>query len=408
MLKREKLSINEALCATLLALILSLNAVSTVFPAYRTVLTYSIFGLFIVITIFTTCKHLKFRVNWPITVTVLLYLLWSFITMELHNTGAEAQYVKFILCLIVASMAATLNRQTRMVAIRISILISTLFAVYTILRYDRIYRTVIYSQAGSGLTITLPISFGLMLALIEILLNRGKKLKIIAYFVSVIIQTVALLAFSARSNLIFPYIVFIILLLLDSRNNRRAVIRNIILLVIGIILFYYLFSRFANAKMVLRLTRLFTQYEDEPRVLLYRTYIKDIIENTRWLLGSGFGRSAEIIHSAGLRHNYPHNLILEFIGEGGIFGISLVITTTVELIRAERFHVSNLNEIEWNMNAFATQAFFLINGGFLFYLFSFFKSYSIYDGYQLFIFIGMILFTGSRQETTMNTSKATT
>ncbi len=387
-----KLSLNEAICAILLAFIFSLNAVSTVFPAYRTVLTYMIFGMFIVFTVLTTSRHLRFRIHPSIAWTLVLYLIWSFITMEIYGTGAEGQYVKFILCIIVAIMAGTLNTSTRMTAIRISIVISTFFAIYCILRYDQINRAVIYTNAGNRLTVTLPMALGLMFALIGVLVNRASKIRSAFYIFSIIVQTIALLSYSARGNLIFPYVVFAIMLIVDSRNNRRVIIRNLFLLILGGLSFYFLFTRYASVGMINRLTRLFTQTERESRIPVYHVYIEDLTRNIRYIVGSGFGRSAEILQNAGYTaYRYPHNLFLELIGEGGLFGIALVIASISEVIKSEKIYFSRLNAIEWSIDSLLTQEFFLVNGGFLFYLFSYFKSYSIYDGYQLFIFMSMIL-----------------
>ncbi len=395
--KMRSITMVDKICAVLLALVFNLNAMSIIYVSMPSAVTYAVFVAFCLSVMVSNSRKSKIMINVPICFTLLLFLAWSFATMYLFGTKSESRYLKFIICLMVAWFASTISVKTRLYAIRVSTLISTLYGVYVLSRNDYIYRRIISTHIRNRLDVTLPIGLGLMFALVGILISRETRLLCMYYIMCAAVQTVALLSFAARGNLIFPFATFLVLLFTDSRLNRRKVFQNLLLILGAAIAFVFLFYRYANSRLVTRMMRLFMETEEEGRVSLYKSYITSIIQHTYFLIGSGFGSSAQILENLGyLGFRYPHNLFLELIGEGGVFGISFILVVIVELQKKYKRIIREIRNINWDPFDAYTQHFYLISGGLLFYLMSYSKSYSIYNGYQLFIFIGMVLSCYSR------------
>ena len=379
--------------ALALAFVLNLNSVTTVWPSQSNLLTALIFLAFFVTVLASNSKIFSIRLHIPLAITISLYVLWSLFSFILYDANYYRVLLKFLICIIVAYLAGWMHEEAIITAFNVAIVLSSVFSLYAIARYRYIYNTLIVSGEGNRLTITLPIGLGLMLALVNIIIQRGAVFKQLLYIAAAIVQILALFNYDARGNLIFALAVFVVMIIFDSMANKRVMIRNLLLLFAGIIIFLVMFRQYASVSMIYRMNRLFQATEDEVRIPIYKFYLNDIWRHYRFAIGSGLGRSVKVFEAGGFTERYPHNFALELIGEGGVFGIALILAALIEIIRAERQRLISLKKTLWDRKNLEVQLFFLLNGGLLFYALNYAKSYSIYDGYQLFIFIAMILAT---------------
>lgn len=399
MKKKCKLAAPELAASLLLTVILNMNAIRTILRVSNNVYTYLIFILyFTAIGAICCIEKKRIKANFFISLAVLLYFIVALLYMLVYGYDEINQLLKFATCVCIASTLGVMSHRAVINTVEYAITFSTLYALYAILFRNSLYNQLISSGESNYLNITLPIGLGLTLALSRFLVNSNNPWNIAWNCISSLIQTIALLNYSARGNLMFPFVILITLMLYTGRLQLKNFPRNAILFGLVAMTMYYLLLNVANVYLMQRFSRLFLSIADETRVPLYSFYISYILEHANYIIGIGFGRSAEILHATGFTENYPHNFILELVGEGGIVGILLLLSTTIELFRAEiKWKIEN-EAGDKKLDLQENNALFLYaNGGLLFFLLNYFKSYSIYDGYQLFIFIGIILSQNLKQ-----------
>ena len=71
--------------------------------------------------------------------------------------------------------------------------------------------------------------------------------------------------------------------------------------------------------------------------------------------------------------------------------IALLAVVGYKIIKGEYNQIKYFRELDIDDRKKQEGWFFAANAGLLFYLMTYFKSYSIYDGYQLFIFIAFMI-----------------
>lgn len=328
-----------------------------------------------------------------IAFAVALFLLGASISL-FSDRETEVKFIKFVFGILIAYLAAQLKDDARTAGIKTSVFISSLYAVYLLMNTSRVLQ-MISGRFGTFnyLDVTLPLGLGLSFSLVlTFLIEKRMPVKILYLGLS-ILQTLAISQFRARGNILFPFMIVIFLLLLKDTKKLRQRLFNLLIAAVIIAVAVTLVMRYANVALVTRLLN--TNVSNESRIPLYKFYLSYILHNFRFISGIGFLNSVNVLHKAGFHESYPHNLLLELIGEMGFIGIILVTTVGVKLVKNElrrmRYQrsLSGVNSEEYDRQM--TQ-FFLLNAGFLFYFMSFMKSYSIYDGYQLFIFIAMLKF----------------
>ena len=358
------------------------------------VTTYSIFVLFILTVLFNhvTNKEWTFTFNKSVLIAVCLFLFSSVLSMLIYDVANLDVLFKFFAGVVVAYMAGNLTGRQSVLMTKGTILLSTLYGVYCIASHQHIYSAYVSTGIHNYLEVTLPLGLGLTFSLIYLFICKNSLVEKLCYYSAAAIQLFAMLKFSARGNLVFPFLITIVLLLYKSRVNKNKAFRNFFQAVLIILIALYVITRFASEFLLSRLTRMFSQLSKESRVPIYRYFIGYIFDHVNYIWGFGFGRSGEILHAGGfVTSNYPHNFVMEIVGEMGIVGIALLVCTSVQIIKAERAQIFILRQNSFQKNSEDFLQFFLMNAGLLFYLFTYIKSYSIYDGYQLFIFISMLI-----------------
>ena len=394
--KLDLLRIARYIESLFLALILNLNSVKIVLLNKSNIITYLIFAIFIVSVLLDLLlrETRRIQVYEFLAFSLFIFVIWSISSIILTEINtALGTLLKFLIGIGIAYFASFLKEDERMRTLYNSLLISVLYSFYLLINYDSVYTNILRPRTYEYLMITLTLGAGLTLAIVFfILLPRNNfKFKLLC-ILSIFIQTVTLLRFPARGNVIFPFILLFIFLFFKNLKHPFRLLVSIVLIFVIANILYNLIVQQGNYYLSSRIIRLLTNYEEEPRTLLYSFYINHMAKHTNYIFGMGFDASTDVLSSAWFSEKYPHNLFLELIGENGIFGIQLIIVVAALIIVKEKESFHNLHTFNTSFNSNnKVTLFYAINACFLFYLFTYSKSYSIYNGYQLFIYISMII-----------------
>lgn len=400
-LARRRITTISFIEELLLAFILNMNAVKLVIGYTGNDLTYALFIAFAAAVLLhaLAMKKTKLKIDSSIFLVLALFLVYAGITMLWSGVeDAVSKLLKFVAGIIIAYLASLLEEDSRVNAIKISMLISTVYSLYLIANYNFVYWQIIRSIIYNYLFVTLPVGLGLSFALVFTFMTKSSLWRKLYLALSIIIQTFALLQFPARGNLIFPLLITAILLIYKSRKNVKRLVLSLLVIAALFFILYTVTIRHGNDVLILRFTRLIENKEAEKRVPLYEYYLGHIIQHGDYLIGQGFGAASEVLSQGGFHEQYPHNFIIELVGEMGVFGIALLTTISVKLIKNEKLLLNNISAMGGEMRENRKMRFAVYNAGLFFYLFTYFKSYSIYDGYQLFIFIAFLLHSSTSQE----------
>lgn len=375
------------------AIILNLNAIRIMILSSE-ILTYLVFVAFCFI-IFVN-EFIFYKKQYICLKDVLVILMVSFIYIGFTSFGNEnalPQMFKFLSCIIVANLSASLDDKKRSLGLQLSVIISTIYSIYLIQNMKAIY-SLVSSRVFNYLDITLSLGLGMSFLLSSLFLGKiwkRSKISLAIVSFSIFVHALSLLQLYARGNLIFPIVVVITILLYKNKINIKKLIMSGFVVLVVLAISYYVISRFANERLLKRLMGLFTNnIFQEDRIQIYRFYIDYILHNLRCITGIGFKASAEVLQKARFTVSYPHNFILELIGELGIIGFTLIFIITLRVIKGINKQIAQFENSNMDVSKSAT-LFYATFAGLLFYTFSYLKSYSIYDGYQLYIFISWIM-----------------
>jgi len=402
----ENLTYLEISGALLLALILNINGLRLFMGNNVNLFSYALFFLF---GLAIAGSHLlqkrgKPILNRRVAVALAITLVWCGVSILVNNGAGFQNFIKFCICIVLAYLAAQLSDEQRLLAVKTSIAISAIYALYTIIDYQLIYNNYVVPNVYNYLDITLPVGLGLSFSMALLLVMKNSKRAVFLYVMTSVLQLFSLLKYSARGNLMFPLLSAIILLIYTGLTNKKRFLRNMLLIVAAGAVMFIFITQFANDYLINKLVRLFTSTESEARVGIYEYYWDYMTGTGSIITGIGFSQSGNILKAGGfLTMNYPHNFALELVGELGVVGLILIVLVGLEIFRAEKgwFRIFQDDKPDGKQ----IMVFCFVNAGFLFYIMTFAKSYSIYDGYQFFIFIAMILHGGHVESDTVQRNK---
>ena len=253
--------------------------------------------------------------------------------------------------------------------------------VYSLTIFNSIERVYSY-MSGSinylNMTLTLGLCLSLSLAsLVLCLLNKIRR-RFILYGIFTITFFLAILPFPARGVMLFPPLIAIILALLNGRKHKLTLVSIFIGLVLLISIGAYFFIQNASEYALIHMTNLFEDTEDESRVGLWKTAIDAIFDNYWIFWGAGLN---------GFKSNmdfYPHNIFFHFLADIGFVGC-IGFGIFVYYIIAKYFRLARRNY------SICTEEYNWCFIGFLYYLLTFSKSFSMYDSCPLLIMMSMCL-----------------
>ena len=400
----RRLRLLDCLEIFLMAIILNLNAIRIIMRS-SDFLTYFVFLSFSIIVAVNEFGIRRKKYIYYNDVVIPLLLSFIYIVFSsLGNENALSKLIKFVSCIIVANMASYLDNDKRALGLQLSAIISTVYSIYLIININAIY-SLGSSRVFNYLDITLPIGLGLSFLLSSLFIGKMWQtsfLNLAVIIFSIVVHLYSIIQLYARGNLVFPIIIAIALLLYNNKTSLKKIMMSGVVVIGLLLISYNIFLRFANERLIRRLMNLFTNISQEDRFPIYRFYIDYIIQDFRFVFGMGFRSSTEVLQKAGFSVSYPHNFILELVGELGIVGLSLILCILGRIWRSAKKELKNFRSI--SVSSFVNEKilYYATLAGFLFYMFSYFKSYSIYDGYQFFIFIGWIIHKDKRAFTPDN------
>lgn len=297
------------------------------------------------------------------TTIILLFILYLFCSSLLYSK--EFLFLKFFIYFIISLIFIKIPRYLINKSLFTIINIIPLYSIYLIFNHSEL--SSFYGGFGklNYLNITSTSSFVASITASQFIYS-GKYI----YFCYFLLHLYAIMQFSSVGNLYAPIITLNLLLLL--KTIKRFNFRYLLLLIVAFYFSFsqndnYLLNRNENVALSLKIQNYISNISQTSRAHLWKEYINYITNNGLWLNGIGF-------HQKG----YPHNFALEIIGENGFVGFfCLFAIGIICFIKLIKIRLSSYN--------------LLIISSLIHYLILYSKSFSIYDGYLLFIFISLYL-----------------
>ena len=321
--------------------------------------------------------------------SLLSYLVFALVCVCavscLLTGGDRIVLLKFAIALFLSfSAAMTLERDEVQLLIRMLCVVGAFYSLLIIAMHGRIEQAV-KARVTSYLPITLLPGLTLALALCRMLCGGREKLWLL--IIEVAVSLIAVISYQGRGNFLFALLVAILIALLANswQSSRFVKVLLSLAVVLGLVLFIYLL--FASDELTSRFDRLFNNTSREPRIAVWKAYIEQMNEQGAWIWGIGFSNSSQF--DLPYRAAYPHDYFLEMAGELGIVGAVLAIVLTIVVLRmVAGVHRGILRRgLQDDPEAARSYA---CCGGLLFLLGLHLKSYSIWAGFPLFIFIGLL------------------
>ena len=245
-----------------------------------------------------------------------------------------------------------------------------------------------YMQGNANyLTMTLPLTIVLTITLSRVVCSicikkKGLKDCLIDTTLSLLFF-IAITMFASRSAFIFPLLCAVIISVLASEKHRMRLFGVYLLLGFALVIGIQIFMENASSYAILRMQKMLTEgFAGEDRWEIWRSCIELSLERGWIIFGGGVGALEDAIGF------YPHNLYLQFISEMGILGIIFCLAVTIGCIWFVICGWKTL--IKQGADHDSKILFLTLVSALLLLFFTFMKSFSIYDGVTISIFVAML------------------
>lgn len=375
----------------LLALIICVNCVRYMMGITESNLViYGLYLCFIGCFLITNYKYISKTVPRDLGIIIILSMIWTIyavITGLMGNADTLLQAIKLLIMLTIAILIIWMPIEKILETMQWSLLVCTVYVVYILTNSD--YINTYLSRGSNYLILSLPIGLILtvmMARIVCIFFFEFSLKKMWIYILLCVLYFMALIKFSGRGSIIFPFIVVIILVMMLSKKNWGKFFLGIVILVLVVYVAFQAFLENADPYTVDRMLRLFNQNQrgEEDRWFIWNQYIEYVIHNGWYIFGGGTGASVEQLGF------YPHNFYLQMIGEFGILGILISVYITIFIVKRELNTCKLIIKMKHLSDKYLMLHFEIIAG--LLYLFlSYMKSFTIYDAGSFFIFIAFTI-----------------
>lgn len=369
----------------LVALVLCVNVFRFFMGVNETTLSlYAIFVMCIIVLFvkyFSSVKYIVHRDGGISTCYILMALIlaYSFLSLAwIPSTHAIQTWAKFVVALTIPALCVALPEEKIKKILVIVILINIVYCLVILLQPGRAVNYML-STGANYLSVTLTIGLCLTMTLIKLIfsLNNDSYIKSSFWLGLSAFFFITLTGFTARGVLIFPPMVAIILTLFNGKKNRgKSVLILFFLVFLGYIAFMF-YLKNGGEYSTNRFMQMLENADEENRIPIWITSLNNIIDNNWFIIGGGI----EAFKYNSTLHIYPHNIFIQMLGEYGLWGlmtllgiIFLVIKRAVIFIRSNRDTSKN-------------ETFLCVLAGVLYYIFTFSKSFSMYDSCPLFIML---------------------
>ncbi|MCG8409662.1 MAG: O-antigen ligase family protein [Bacteroidales bacterium] len=227
------------------------------------------------------------------------------------------------------------------------------------------------------LLITMSISYGAIVSMVKLFETSVKLIYRIFFFIIMVLSICAISRTHSRVN--FLVLVLFFMFLFIRKNATR---KNIKYLIILVLLLFVTFSPIINYLMenslvVKRIMSYSVSNYEHSRQQIFDTLISGF--DTFKYIGFGTGGTETFLMSR-INQPYPHNLFLEFYTEYGILGAIFSLYLFYFISRLLLF------KVDWHNYSEKLYALILV-----FLLLLYMKSFSLYNAYPIFLFIGLLV-----------------
>lgn len=387
----------------LLAILLNMNVIRFLFNLYDSNIgVYSIYLIFFISSLrHVVTKNYHFYLRTQLTCVLFTFcVLISSVSAIFVSGKAILDAVKFIILFAILCVTFYIPKEAIYKSINIGILINIAYSVVVIINAS--YVDSYMTHSGNYLVLTLPLALAMSITLSRLFCQIAMGCVTIGNVAFNILCSFifffALTRFAARSSYIFPFMCAVIMPLIASKRHRGRLIIIYSILAVFIRGAICVFMKYANEFTINRMLALINDVGANVRVKIWKKCVGLIFEKGWFCVGGGINALENEIGY------YPHNIFLQYVSEMGILGLLFCVCATYSTwISAKKY----LNYLLFNVNDIQESMRFLdIICGVIFLMLNFMKSFSIYDGIILYLFVVFILNISSSKHTKHNMLEA--
>ena len=356
-------------------------------------ISLSIFNNITVLLVYFSFVFYSMYINFKFThnqrnafIILILILIYSlFYSLFIGLSSFQATLKLFISCLI-AFYAYMFSIKKIYNTINIIYLYNIFYAILLLITPARANR-LMATGSLNYLNITFTLGLALTISLCVFICSLYKMLNLktaIISVLSVVIFTIVTSHFNARGSLIFPILSALIILLIISMFNFKQTLFVLPIVCIVFIICFNVYYSNSSKYIYNRMMSLFNKEDiaNNNRIIMWIRYLNEINDKNWFVLGGGPNSSRVYLGY------YPHNIVLQLLGEYGILGLFvgsvsffLILKNIIIFLCEYRFLLRN---------KYLCVVFYTSFGSTLYYFFSFMKSFSLYEIYPLLIFASFI------------------
>lgn len=383
----ESISLKDKINTVLIVLIINMQSFY-ILPIWNSLIIYAVMILILFVNNESLARFLFNKKYIKRSKVVLLGFCFSLAVLILGEVFLYKEIKVGIKLLIFALVSFVISRIEPGVLVRsmkYSYIYCLFYSIYIIYAKDTIYRTwlEVGDDAYTYITVTFAVAFNLTVLLMQIFFVKTKLIRKLILILTGGVYLVALLNYSARANLMFPFVVLFIMFVITTLKDARSMMKNYTWIVILVLIIIFSLSRYQDIDVIARVIRLFES--GDSRIQIWSYYIRYLCSDFKWLIGIGICNSEHVLSSVFAKVTYPHNFMLEMWGEFGLVGL------VVGVICFTFVPISIIVNTKKNMK-FESSTYYGISAAYFFCLLSCLKSSSVYDSYYLFILIALVVF----------------
>ncbi|EOX3898153.1 O-antigen ligase family protein [Vibrio alginolyticus] len=243
------------------------------------------------------------------------------------------------------------------------------------LLYDRGY---VYSSGVNYLLMSIAVGLSCCISYLRVFYSSNKLKKIFFIFIA-LVTWLGLFSMQSRAVFLFAFGYYLLLpaFILKGKAKTKFII-FISMSTFMVISYFYqdIVYFYENSKIYQRMSDLFFNYQNEPRIVTYTTFFSHLSEF--WFSGYGLNQTSSNIYVYTIE-KYPHNFVLEFWSEFGLLGLSFALFFSFMPF----FYIFKKRKV--------SEEEYISILIYLYYLMNFMKSFSIYDSSMLFLSAGIVV-----------------
>lgn len=362
----------------LLAFVLNINVLRFFLNVDDT--SVSLYGLYILCLCFLYCKNFKrvlhaYKKNRFIKIYIVYWLfiiVYSLITGILFNDELFL-FFKYLMAILIGLLCLEYDSKKICYVLKYYIIINIIYGIDILMNPEKVLSYMSGSVNYLNMTLTLGLCLTVYFSKLVGDFYDGINKNLYLDIALIIFFFIVIMKFPARGVLIFPPLIAIFYALINSNGHKLKFISFLLFLIVMLIGAFIYFMQNASEYAMIHMTGLFENTEGESRIEVWTTSVNAIF-NTYWLfIGAGLGGFENAIGF------YPHNIFLQMWSDFGFLAFlffSIIMTCIIVRMKSASLHQSKPIYIRTSQLCYV---------GFLYYLLTFCKSFSMYDSCPLLI-----------------------